>query len=208
MSHESFPTPLEEEPTGIRKEGLPPDYVLLGSMEFDEPLDRYKFHETVERALKFCTSVSTLELVPVPLSEDEVYKLKLCMHEVLSNDVRTDKRRLLALRVGFIAEDQTPGASRRLLIGISDNEPGFSVDDGREQVGGILEEDEEDIENISESGRGIAILESWTYAQYHSPYTNHDAAVIGKTVWFEYNLTQPPLPFDRPGTSTAPEPYL
>jgi len=208
MSHESFPSESEEQPKGIRKEGLPPEHVVLGSMEFDEPLDRYKFHETVERTLRFSASVFEIGLITSSLTEDELFRLKQCVHEVLSNDVRTNKRRLLALRVGFIDKDQTAGTPQRLLVGISDDEPGFSVDEGREQVAGILDEDEEDIENLSESGRGIAMLAEYTYAQYHSPFTNHDGVVIGKTIWFEYDVTHPPLPFDRPKDSQPQEPYL
>lgn len=213
-SPEHFPSSPEETPErGVRKQANPPHYDLLGSIEFGKQMAEDRFDAITKETLHLCNGVSKLEIITPRLSPNEQFEIKTCIKEMLTNSTRVDGptgtgRRLLEIRVGYSEAPDENGENDhpRLVVGFSDSDPGFSTDPGREVVAGAY--DDEDIFQLSSTGRGGTMLEAYATALYHSPYTDTEGRVLGKTVWFEYNLSQPRLPMAEHEEPDLQGPYL
>lgn len=214
MSHESFPvSPEKFPPREARIEADPPEYDLLGSIEFGQKMAEDRFDAIVAETLRLCNGVSKLDIIRPALTDNEQFEIKSCIKEMLTNSTRVDdptdeRRRLLEIRVGYSeapSHDGGKGASR-LVVGFSDSEPGFPVDPGRETVAGVY--DDEDISAVSSTGRGTIMLKAFASALYHSPYTDSEGRLKGKTVWFEYNLSEPRIALVTPEEPDLQGPYL
>ncbi len=214
MSPESFPDTPEETPLrDARRESNPPQYDLLGSIEFGERMAEDRFDTTVAEVSRLCNGVSKLDIIRPALTSNEQFEIKTCIKEMLTNSTRVDdptdaSRRLLEIRVGYSEAPNERGESSpaRLVVGFSDSEPGFSVDPGREVVAG--EYDDEDISELSQTGRGSIMLNFYASALYHSPYTDSEGRIRGKTVWFEYDLSEPRMPLAQHEEPDLQGPYL
>jgi hypothetical protein len=214
MSHESFPDIPEEVPLrDARMESSPPQYDLLGSIEFGERMTEERFDAIVAETLRLCNGVSKLDIIRPILTRNEQGEIKTCIKEMLTNSTRVDdptddSRRLLEIRVGYSEAPNARGekSAARLVVGFSDSESGFPIDTGREVVAG--EYDDEDISELSQTGRGSVMLKFYASALYHSPYTDSEGRIKGKTVWFEYDLSEPRMPL-APHEEPDPQgPYL
>lgn len=215
MSHESFPDIPEEIPLrDARRESSPPLYDLLGSIEFGERMTEERFDTIVAETLRLCNGVSKLDIIQPILTKNEQGEIKTCIKEMLTNSTRVDdpsddSRRLLEIRVGYSEAPNEKGerGTARLVVGFSDSEPGFPVDPGREIVAGEYN-DNQAISELSPTGRGTIMLQVYASALYHSPYTDSEGRIKGKTVWFEYDLSAPRMPLTPHEEPDIQGPYL